>query len=496
MVASVVATGVGLSVPWGAISPRQQPPASRSKPVTMPTPSPRYDFDGSDRGKTSAALRAGTTQIAEKRASDDRPASGQAVARLLAAARGEVVKPGFALDPGKSQQDIVVVDRRPIQQPVPHAATDVAQSLIPAVNQSESVPTSPAVRLAQPVPASPLERFPSSTEGGASIQNFSDRLGDESTEQQYAAAGGKSLAFSGAIPGFAEVSDGVLENLADVPRFRNEALPAMAFAGNPVVPMVDDGTGTGGLGSTDLAYQEQARPVSGEVVPANANIVFADTQELDLRGFEHPAELAPAPLDEVEVVPHLAVIDLTQEADYRVSVAYRPNMTISDQAHPGRFEESLSSQASDELTEEETAIAFSGPDEVPVASLQRATLIDVRDEGSPGLQLQPAIASAVRMPESPAGLRHSAQQTAYSMPVMARGVLLGAVPIRVGGAEGLSVSLAGLLSLVRPQMDAAQYLRLSGATSAADYVGLEQLRAAGFSVAFDNSTDSLVLTAR
>lgn len=72
----------------------------------------------------------------------------------------------------------------------------------------------------------------------------------------------------------------------------------------------------------------------------------------------------------------------------------------------------------------------------------------------------------------------------------------GRIPIIIDRSDNILVGVSGLLDAVRADMDAAQYERLRSSSNASAYVDIEKLRSMGFAIAFDDATDSLVLTVR
>jgi hypothetical protein len=72
----------------------------------------------------------------------------------------------------------------------------------------------------------------------------------------------------------------------------------------------------------------------------------------------------------------------------------------------------------------------------------------------------------------------------------------GRIPIVIDRADNILIGVGGLLGAVRDRMDPAVYSRLAATSGASAFVNIERLRALGFTIGFDNRTESLVLTAR
>jgi hypothetical protein len=87
---------------------------------------------------------------------------------------------------------------------------------------------------------------------------------------------------------------------------------------------------------------------------------------------------------------------------------------------------------------------------------------------------------------------HSPQN---SLPVRLNDVWVGNLPYMVDSRDQLSVSLAGLLDLVRPSMRQDYFNLLKSSRAASGYVSFDVLRRAGFKVTFDSASDSLTLSA-
>jgi hypothetical protein len=81
----------------------------------------------------------------------------------------------------------------------------------------------------------------------------------------------------------------------------------------------------------------------------------------------------------------------------------------------------------------------------------------------------------------------------FSIPAVLFGEVVGKVPLRVGGANLISVRLGDLLGLVRGRMDPAAFERLSGSRQAEDYVSFSTLRDAGIDLQYDAAKDRLIL---
>lgn len=109
----------------------------------------------------------------------------------------------------------------------------------------------------------------------------------------------------------------------------------------------------------------------------------------------------------------------------------------------------------------------------------------------PGLLLNDAAA----VPAAQLAGRAEAQAPQASLPVHINGVKVGNLPFVVDSHDMLSVSVAGLLDLVRPSMRPDTFEQLRSSRAASGYVSFEALRKAGFAVTFDNATNSLTLSA-
>lgn len=79
--------------------------------------------------------------------------------------------------------------------------------------------------------------------------------------------------------------------------------------------------------------------------------------------------------------------------------------------------------------------------------------------------------------------------------VVANGMALGTVDIRISGNSTIEVRLGSILSLLQDQMEPELYERLSTANSAGTYVTFADLRAAGIRINFDPVRDMLTMSA-
>jgi hypothetical protein len=78
---------------------------------------------------------------------------------------------------------------------------------------------------------------------------------------------------------------------------------------------------------------------------------------------------------------------------------------------------------------------------------------------------------------------------------LVNGASLGRVGLLINDGENISAQLADLLAVLKPEIDAALYERLSSSRAAQGYMTLNELRAAGIRVRFDDK-DRLVITTR
>jgi hypothetical protein len=81
----------------------------------------------------------------------------------------------------------------------------------------------------------------------------------------------------------------------------------------------------------------------------------------------------------------------------------------------------------------------------------------------------------------------------FTIPAVLFGEVVGKVPLRVAGANLVSVRLGDLLELVRGRMDPAAFARLSGSRQTQEYVGFSTLRDAGIDLRYDAARDRLIL---
>jgi hypothetical protein len=79
--------------------------------------------------------------------------------------------------------------------------------------------------------------------------------------------------------------------------------------------------------------------------------------------------------------------------------------------------------------------------------------------------------------------------------VKIHGVRVGNIGLLIDSQDELLIGLGSLLDLVRPWIQPEQFGRLRSSPNARGYVSIDELRAAGFSIQFDNASESLVLSA-
>jgi hypothetical protein len=89
----------------------------------------------------------------------------------------------------------------------------------------------------------------------------------------------------------------------------------------------------------------------------------------------------------------------------------------------------------------------------------------------------------------------SARSVEYSIPMQIQGVDAGDVQLMVEN-DRVSISLASLLNLVKPRMDAAEFAKLNSSTNARAYISTEDLQKAGFVVGFDPTKASLIMSTK
>lgn len=111
----------------------------------------------------------------------------------------------------------------------------------------------------------------------------------------------------------------------------------------------------------------------------------------------------------------------------------------------------------------------------------------------------PRLAVAATAPVQPPAAATSMPEAAYvqSYPVaVVNGEALGAVTLRDFGPAGVTIHLGALVGLLELRMPEAEFARLSSAAAAAEFVTLDQLRAAGIAVQLDAGRDRLLIDAR
>lgn len=114
-----------------------------------------------------------------------------------------------------------------------------------------------------------------------------------------------------------------------------------------------------------------------------------------------------------------------------------------------------------------------------------------------GIAATPTPATA--RPVSELAMAASAAAPAYVQyfpTAVVNGEPLGALTVRDLGAQGMAVHLGALVELLRLRMPEAEFTRLSTAAAADQFVTLDELRAAGFTVQIDAGRERLLIDAR
>ena len=243
---------------------------------------------------------------------------------------------------------------------------------------------------------------------------------------------------------------------------------------------------------TEIAFAPaEPLPNSPEI-----ELAFADFADMMPAPDAEPlvAAPAPAPVAELALVPELKLTPaFAPAAAQRPALAPAPvpeldltTQPVAELAAAERFP--VMGNIAFDLAKAPRALPALAPGSAfadqprPALSKSAGSKLAARDTGS-----RPQAANQARQ------YQQTGHGIEFSIPAVLFGEVVGKVPLRVGGANLISVRLGDLLGLVRGRMDPAAFERLSGSRQAEDYVSFSTLRDAGIDLQYDAAKDRLIL---
>ena len=215
-------------------------------------------------------------------------------------------------------------------------------------------------------------------------------------------------------------------------------------------------------------------------------MLFRSTDEVSNKREPEPSVSA------AEAVPELALsaggIDLPETAIQRLPLMPGSPDRVAQSAAVGP---ATTTALAEEHTGAGPIIADSSPPQVSL-DLPKSGTSDAPVEN------EPARTTSNPYPaQTKTAVAESAAGYVQNFPVVVvNGVELGAITVRQAVDSPIEIHLGGLLSLFRSRMHESDFNRLSKASSADQFVTLDELRRAGFDVNYDPSRERLLIGAK